>query len=70
VLPTDQTEARRLARCAKSFVIVEGELYKRSHTKILQHCILIEQGNRLLKDIHGGVYGHNLHFSAYLWWLV
>ena len=31
-LPTDKTEARRLARHAKSFVLVEGELYKRSHT--------------------------------------
>ena len=34
-LPTDKTEARRLARRAKSFVLVEGELYKRSHTGIL-----------------------------------
>ena len=28
MLPTDKTEARRLARRAKSFVLVEGELYK------------------------------------------
>ena len=28
ILPTDKTEARRLARRAKSFVLVEGELYK------------------------------------------
>ena len=34
-LPTDKVEARRLARCSKSFVLVEGELYKRSHTGIL-----------------------------------
>jgi hypothetical protein len=34
-LPTDKTEARRLARHAKSFIIIEGELYKRCHTKIL-----------------------------------
>jgi len=27
-LPADRMEARRLARCAKSFVLVEGELYK------------------------------------------
>ena len=41
-LPTDKTEARRLARRAKSFVLVEGELYKRSHIGILQLCIPIE----------------------------
>ena len=27
-LPSDRTEARRLAHCAKSFVLIEGELYK------------------------------------------
>ena len=35
VLPTDKMEARRLARRTKSFVIIEGECYKRSHTRIL-----------------------------------
>ena len=35
VLPTDKTEARRLARRAKSFVVIEGKLYRRSHTEIL-----------------------------------
>ena len=35
MLPTDKTEARWLARRAKSFVLVEGELYKWSHTGIL-----------------------------------
>ncbi|XP_066333407.1 uncharacterized protein [Miscanthus floridulus] len=58
-LPTNRTEARWLAHHAKSFVLVEGELYKRSHTRILQRCIPFEQGKRLLSDIHGGVYGHH-----------
>ncbi|XP_066351671.1 uncharacterized protein [Miscanthus floridulus] len=34
-LSTDKTEARRLARCAKSFVIIEGGLYRLSHNGIL-----------------------------------
>ena len=38
-LPIDKTEARRLAGHAKSFILVEGELYKWSHTGILQLCI-------------------------------
>ena len=58
-LPTDKANARWLARRTKSFILVEGELYKRSHTGILQHCIPIEQGKRLLSDIHGGVFGHH-----------
>ncbi|XP_066314613.1 uncharacterized protein [Miscanthus floridulus] len=35
-LPADKTEARRLARRAKSFVLVEGKLYKWSHIRIMQ----------------------------------
>ena len=55
----DKMEARRLAHRAQSFVLVEDELYKRSHTGILQRCIPIEQGKHLLSDIHGGICGHH-----------
>ena len=41
-LPMDKTKARRLTRRTKSFVLVEGELYKWSHTEILQLCIPVE----------------------------
>ncbi|XP_066354745.1 uncharacterized protein [Miscanthus floridulus] len=58
-LLTDKTEARQLACRAKSFAIVDGELYRRNHIKILQRCIPIEQGKQLLSDIHGGVCGHH-----------
>ena len=33
-LPMDKMEARRLARHVKSFVLIEGELYRRSHIEI------------------------------------
>jgi len=59
VLPTNKMEARWLTRWAKSFVVIKGELYKHSHTRILQRCIPTEQGKDLLKDIHGRVYGHH-----------
>ncbi|XP_066311078.1 uncharacterized protein [Miscanthus floridulus] len=60
MLLTDKTEARWFTCCAKSFVLVEGKLYKQSHTGILQRCIPIEQGKHLLSDIHGGVCGHHV----------
>ena len=55
----DKTEARWLARRTKSFVLIEGELYRQSQTVILQCCIPIEQGKKLLSDIHGGVCEHH-----------
>ncbi|XP_066358440.1 uncharacterized protein [Miscanthus floridulus] len=58
-LSTDKMKARWLTCRAKSFVLIKGELYRRSHTEILQRYIPNEQGKRLLSDIHGGVYGHH-----------
>ncbi|XP_021308610.1 uncharacterized protein LOC110432461 [Sorghum bicolor] len=37
--PLDQAEARRVARCAKTFVLLDGEMYKRSPSGILMRCI-------------------------------
>jgi hypothetical protein len=49
-LPLDRAEARRLARRAKSFVLLgDGkELYHRSPSGILQRCISITEGQELL----------------------
>jgi hypothetical protein len=59
-LPLDRAEARRLARHAKSFVLLgDGkELYHRSPTGTLQRCISIAEGQELLQEIHSGACGH------------
>jgi hypothetical protein len=56
-LPLDKAEAQRLARRAKSFVLLgdEKELYHRSPSGILQRCIPIAQGQELLQEIHSGL---------------
>jgi hypothetical protein len=58
-LPSNRTEARRIARMAKSFALVDGELYKRAASGILQRCIPIPEGRELLRDIHAGICGHH-----------
>jgi ribonuclease HI len=60
-LPFDRAEARRLARRAKSFVLLgDGkELYHRSPSGILQRCISIAEGQELLREIHSGACGHH-----------
>jgi hypothetical protein len=58
-LPSDRSEARRIARMTKSFALVEGELYKRAASGILQRCVPIPQVRELLRDIHAGVCGHH-----------
>jgi hypothetical protein len=58
-LPPDQTEARRIARRAKAFILIDGELYKRGAAGILMQCILGVQGRELLQEIHVGTCGHH-----------
>jgi hypothetical protein len=60
-LPSDRAEARRLARRAKSFVLLgdKKELYHRSLSGILQRCISIAEGQELLREIHLGACGHH-----------
>jgi ribonuclease HI len=60
-LPLDKVEARRLARHAKSFVLLgdEKELYHRSPSGILQRCISVAEGQELLQEIHSGACGHH-----------
>jgi hypothetical protein len=60
-LPLDKTEARRIARRAKTFVIFgdNKELYRCSPTGILQRYITNEEDKNLLKDLHSGPCGHH-----------
>jgi hypothetical protein len=58
-LPSDRSEARRIARMAKTFTLIDGEVYKRAALGVLQQCIPIAQGRELLLDIHAGVCGHH-----------
>jgi hypothetical protein len=44
---------------AKLFTIVDGELYKRAASGVLQRCIPIPHDRELIRDIHAGVCGHH-----------
>jgi ribonuclease HI len=61
-LPLDKAEAQRLARHAKSFVLLgdEKELYHRSPSGILQRCVSVAEGQELLQEIHSGACGHHV----------
>jgi hypothetical protein len=58
-LPEDPIHHRQIIRRSKAFTIINGELYKRSTTGVLQRCIAAEDGIALLQEIHEGTYGHH-----------
>ena len=59
VLPSNRAQARRLARRAKSFVLIDDALYKRSPSGVMQRCIPVPEGKELIRDIHAGICGHH-----------
>jgi len=58
-LPPDQAEARHVARRAKTFVLLDGEMYKHSLSGILMRCIPRREGIKLLQDIHSRACVHH-----------
>jgi ribonuclease HI len=63
-LPEDAVEAKRITRRSKAFVVLQGKLYKKSITGVLQRCVTPEEGQVILKDIHAGVCGHHASSRA------
>jgi ribonuclease HI len=63
-LPEDAVEAKRITRRSKAFVVLQGKLYKRSITGVLQRCVTPQEGQVILQDIHTGVCGHHASSRA------
>jgi hypothetical protein len=78
VLPKDTVEARRIIRRSKAFVVLQGKMYEKSITGILQRSVTPQEGQEILKDIHAGVCGHHTSsraiaakgFRAGFYWLI
>src|SRR4051812_34649855 len=58
-LPDDPTNVRRISRRSKAFTIINGELYKRSISGVLQRCVTIGDSKTILQDIHEGICVHH-----------
>jgi hypothetical protein len=63
-LPEDAVEAKRITRRSKAFVVLQGKLYKKSITGVLQRCVTPQEGQVILKDIHARVCGHHASSRA------
>jgi hypothetical protein len=61
-LPEDKSEAKRIVRQASGYCIKDGDLYRRRPNGVALKCISTHQSQELLRDIHGGEWGH--HASA------
>ena len=59
-VPADKTETERLIHRSKHYVLVDGNLMRKSVKEgILQKCITQEEGVKLLLKIHSGSCGNH-----------
>jgi hypothetical protein len=49
----------RIARLAKRYTLVEGDLYRRDANDVLMWCIIQEEDYELLIEVHGGECGNH-----------
>ena len=59
VLPPERTEARCIARRAKTYVVLGKKLYKRSPSGVLMKCVPTSWGKQILLEVHARIYGHH-----------
>jgi hypothetical protein len=58
-LPEDEVLVRQIARRARSYTIVDGQLYKRSANEFFLKCVSNEDGIPILREIYLGDCGHH-----------
>jgi hypothetical protein len=59
ILPDDSVSADRIARLAKTYMLVEGDPCRRGTNGILIWCITRGEGCELLIEVHGGECGNH-----------
>ena len=63
-LPEDEAEARRIVGRSKGYTIINGQVYRRSATTVLQCCVDQDEGVEILREIHQGECGHHASSQA------
>lgn len=67
-LPTEKAEAKVVRRRSARYLLLQGILYRHSHSLPLLRCVTPQQGDYILREIHEGVqqdyYWPTLHADA------
>ncbi|XP_074342176.1 uncharacterized protein LOC141679622 [Apium graveolens] len=58
-VPEDKLQARRLRYQAAKYVEYDGILYKRGFNQPLLHCVEMEEGSYILREVHEGICGNH-----------
>lgn len=67
ILPDDVTDAHRLVQQAKSYKLMDGQLYCQSASGVLLQYVSPEEGKKLIHNIHASICTHHAALSALIW---
>ena len=59
-LPEDHAEAGLIKKKASWFILMEGQLYHRSHSYLLLKCLRPAEATFVLQEIHEGLCGNHM----------
>ncbi|XP_071926285.1 uncharacterized protein [Coffea arabica] len=59
-LPPNRVEARRVLLRSRGYELSSGVLYKKSYLRPWLRCITPEEGNYILRELHGGICGNHV----------
>ena len=59
-LPTDPSEAKRLRWTASQYILMNGQLYKRSFSLYLLKCLGSTNTDYALREVHEKIYKNHL----------
>ena len=57
----DNIESERLTRRSKQYVLIDGKLHRRNAKgELLQKCVSMEEGKKILNEIHADTCGNHV----------
>ena len=59
-LPTDPLEAKRFRRTVSQYILMNGQLYKRSFSLLLLKCLRLADADYVLREVHEEIYENHL----------
>jgi hypothetical protein len=54
ILPEDEGESTRIRRLAASYLIIDGELYRRGYSTPYLRCVALPETEKVLREAHEG----------------
>jgi len=60
ILPSEQTEVRKIKKNSAKYTLIDGELFKHGFTHLILICVEGKQCMRIMAELHEGICGSHI----------